>query len=395
MSTPIIMPRLGDFMTEGVITKIYKSSGDFVKQGEIIVEIETEKINYDLESIEEGIFYTDTNIGDTILVDDIIGYLLLEGESLPEINTKTNKYQDDSISQKNHNEIDTSIKPEEQNKIIPSTPSARKLAKKMNVDLSLITPTGPSGRISEQDVENHITQNNSTDITPIKPSRIEDITGIRKSIADHMLKSISTTAQLSYFLEIDVTEAQRIRRLKSKSLTKPISLGNVIIKASAKALKKNIKLNSIVNNKSNEILYFDQINIGFAVALDNGLIVPVINDADQKNIFEINSEVIELANRARANKLDPKEVTGGTFTVSILGTVDGFTPILNKGQSAILGLGRTLKKPVVKNNEIVIREMATISLTADHQSIDGADAAKFLRNIQQIIESPKTIFEEN
>ena len=395
MSTPIIMPRLGDFMTEGVITKIYKSSGDFVKQGEIIVEIETEKINYDLESIEEGIFYTDTNIGDTILVDDIIGYLLLEGESPPELNTKPNKYQDDSKSQKKHNEIDKSIKPEEESKIIPSTPSARKLAKKMNVDLSLITPTGPSGLISEQDVENHIRQNDSTDITPIKPSKIEDITGIRKSIADHMLKSISTTAQLSYFLEIDVTEAQRIRRLKSKSLTKPISLGNVIIKASAKALKKNIKLNSIVNNKSNEILYFDQINIGFAVALDNGLIVPVINDADQKNIFEINSEVIELANRARANKLDPKEVTGGTFTVSILGTVDGFTPILNKGQSAILGLGRTLKKPVVKNNEIVIREMATISLTADHQSIDGADAAKFLRNIQQIIESPKTIFEEN
>ena len=395
MSTPIIMPRLGDFMTEGVITKIYKSSGDFVKQGEIIVEIETEKINYDLESIEEGIFYTDTNIGDTILVDDIIGYLLLEGESPPELDTKSNKNQDDSTFVKTPTEENTSIKSLEQSKIVPSTPGARKLAKKLNIDLSLITPTGPSGRISEQDVENHITQNDPKDITSIKPSRVENITGIRKSIADHMLNSISTTAQLSYFLEIDVTETQRIRRLKSKSLTKPISLGNVIIKASAKALKKNIKLNSIVNNKSNEILYFDQINIGFAVALDNGLIVPVINDADQKNIFEINSEVIELANRARANKLDPKEVTGGTFTVSILGTVDGFTPILNKGQSAILGLGRTLKKPVVKNNEIVIREMATISLTADHQSIDGADAAKFLRNIQQIIESPKTIFEEN
>ena len=113
MSTPIIMPRLGDFMTEGVITKIYKSSGDFVKQGEIIVEIETEKINYDLESIEEGIFYTNTNIGDTILVDDIIGYLLLEGESPPELNTKPNKYQDDSKSKKKHNEIEKSIKPQE------------------------------------------------------------------------------------------------------------------------------------------------------------------------------------------------------------------------------------------------------------------------------------------
>ena len=394
MSTPIIMPRLGDFMTEGVITKIYKSSGDFIKQGEIIVEIETEKINYDLESIEEGIFYTDTNIGDTILVDDIIGYLLLEGESPPELDTKSNKNQDDSTFVKTPTEENTSIKSLEQSKIVPSTPGARKLAKKLNIDLSLITPTGPSGRISEQDVENHITQNDNKDITSIKPSRVENITGIRKSIADHMLNSISTTAQLSYFLEIDVTEAQRIRRLKSKSLPKPISLGNVIIKASAKALKKNVKLNSIVNNKSNEILYFDQINIGFAVALDNGLIVPVINDADQKNIFEINSEVIDLANRARANVLNPKEVSGGTFTVSILGSVDGFTPILNKGQSAILGLGRNIKKPVVINNEIVIREMSTLSLTADHQSIDGADAAKFLRNMQQIIESPKSLFEE-
>lgn len=394
MSTPIIMPRLGDFMTEGVITKIYKSSGDFVKQGEIIVEIETEKINYDLESIEEGIFYTDTNIGDTILVDDIIGYLLLEGESPPELDTKSNKNQDDSIFVKTPTEENTSIKSLEQSKIVPSTPGARKLAKKLNIDLSLINPTGPSGRISEQDVENHITQNDNKDITSIKPSRVENITGIRKSIADHMLNSISTTAQLSYFLEIDVTEAQKIRRLKSKSLPKPISLGNVIIKASAKALKKNVKLNSIVNNKSNEILYFDQINIGFAVALDNGLIVPVINDADQKNIFEINSEVIDLANRARANVLNPKEVSGGTFTVSILGSVDGFTPILNKGQSAILGLGRNIKKPVVRNNEIVIREMSTLSLTADHQSIDGADAAKFLRNMQQIIESPKSLFEE-
>ena len=114
----------------------------------------------------------------------------------------------------------------------------------------------------------------------------------------------------------------------------------------------------------------------------------------QKNIFEINSEVIDLANRARANVLNPKEVSGGTFTVSILGSVDGFTPILNKGQSAILGLGSNIKKPVVRNNEIVIREMSTLSLTADHQSIDGADAAKFLRNMQQIIESPKSLFEE-
>ncbi|MBN18383.1 MAG: hypothetical protein CL758_02730 [Chloroflexi bacterium] len=394
MSTPIIMPRLGDFMTEGVITKIYKVSGDFIKQDEIIVEIETEKITYDLESIGEGIFYTETNIGDTILVDGIIGYLLSDGESPPKPNVNLNDTQINSQTIENSIEINEQDDTIQETKIIPSTPGARKLAKKMNLDLKSVTPTGPGGRISEQDVENHMIKDDSTDITSIKPSRIENITGIRKSIAEHMLKSLSSSAQLSYFLEIDVTEAQKIRRLKSKSLSKPISLGNVVIKAAAHSLIKNPKLNSIIDKNSNEILYFDQINIGFAVALNIGLIVPTIKNADQKTIFKINEEVIDLANKARSNQLNPNEVSGGTFTVSILGTVDGFTPILNKGQSAILGLGRSVKKPVVINNEITIREMATISLTADHQSIDGADAAKFLRTFQQTIESPKNLFKE-
>tara|TARA_B100001123_G_C15165089_1_gene969083 strand:+ start:60 stop:1229 length:1170 start_codon:yes stop_codon:yes gene_type:complete len=388
------MPRLGDFMTEGVITKIYKVSGDFIKQDEIIVEIETEKITYDLESIGEGIFYTETNIGDTILVDGIIGYLLSDGESPPKPNVNLNDTQINSQTIENSIEINEQDDTIQETKIIPSTPGARKLAKKMNLDLKSVTPTGPGGRISEQDVENHMIKDDSTDITSIKPSRIENITGIRKSIAEHMLKSLSSSAQLSYFLEIDVTEAQKIRRLKSKSLSKPISLGNVVIKAAAHSLIKNPKLNSIIDKNSNEILYFDQINIGFAVALNIGLIVPTIKNADQKTIFKINEEVIDLANKARSNQLNPNEVSGGTFTVSILGTVDGFTPILNKGQSAILGLGRSVKKPVVINNEITIREMATISLTADHQSIDGADAAKFLRTFQQTIESPKNLFKE-
>jgi len=391
MSTPIIMPRLGDFMTEGTITKIYKSSGDFVKQGEIIIEIETEKINYDLEAFEDGIFYTKANESDTILVDDIIGYLLSEGELPPESNKKPED-NNASISIKNPTESINDIS--EESKIIPSTPGARKLAGNMNIELSKITSTGPRGRITEEDVKNHIKINlSNSDDSIITPAKIEPITGIRKSIADHMLKSILNTAQLSYFLEIDVTEAQKLRRLKSKSISKPISLGNVIIKASAESLKKNLKLNSIIDNKSKQILYFDKINIGFAVALDNGLIVPVIHNTDQKTLIEINSEVIDLAKRARSNNLNPEEVSSGTFTVSILGTVDGFTPILNKGQNAILGLGRSIKKPVVRNNEIVIREISTISLTTDHQSIDGADAAKFLRVLQQLVESPKALFE--
>ena len=188
-------------------------------------------------------------------------------------------------------------------------------------------------------------------------------------------------------MEIDVTEAQKLRReLK-------VGLPILLMKASAEAIKRVPKINSVL--QSNQVSYFDQIDIGFAVALDDGLIVPVIRSVQEMSVSDISSNVETLTRMSREGTLSTDDVVGGTFTISVLGVVDGFTPILNKGQSAILGLGRTLKKPVVKNNEIVIREMATISLTADHQSIDGADAAKFLRNIQQIIESPKTIFEEN
>ena len=140
------------------------------------------------------------------------------------------------------------------------------------------------------------------------------------------------------------------------------------------------------------VLYFDEVNIGLAVALDDGLIVPVIRDVQDKSIFEVSDKTHDLAVRAREGRLSPDEVVGGTFTISVLGTVDGFTPILNAGQNSILGVGRPVQKPVVRGGEIVVREMLTVSLTSDHQVIDGAVAAAFLRRFQQIIERPSALF---
>jgi pyruvate dehydrogenase E2 component (dihydrolipoamide acetyltransferase) len=164
----------------------------------------------------------------------------------------------------------------------------------------------------------------------------------------------------------------------------------VLMKAAAEALKRVPALNTVLSGGN--ILYFDEANIGFAVALDEGLIVPVVRDVGRKNIREVSAEANELAGKAREGRLLPDDLLGGTFTVSVLGVVDAFTPILNRGQSAILGVGRSVEKPIVKDGDVVVREMMTVSLTADHQVVDGAVAAGFLRRFQQMVERPAQLF---
>ena len=190
--------------------------------------------------------------------------------------------------------------------------------------------------------------------------------------------------QLSYLLEIDVTDAQTKRRESG------CGLGDVIIKAAAETLKKVPLLNSVLSG--DKLLKFDQINMAVAVALDEGLIVPVIQDVGSKGLAEISESVKDLSERSRNGSVKPDELIGGTFTISILGIVDGFTPILNQSQVALLGVGRSVKKPVVKSGKVVIREMMTLSLTGDHQVIDGAVAANFFRRLQQSIERPANLF---
>ena len=397
MAAPIVMPKLGMVMTEGTVTKWKKAAGEAVAQGELIAEIETEKINYDLEAIESGIFQPVVDEGAVVPVDGLVGYILAEGEAVPEAPPAPDPAPSTPPQTRRRRAPPAGAPPRSPGEPVPSTPGARRLAAKLGVDISKVTPTGPRGRVVDADVRAYAeSPEPSAPQAPAippglpEPSKTEPMQGIRKTIAEHMRGSLSATAQLTFALEVDVTEAQRLRREASKDSETVVGIAHVLMKACAESLKRVPALNTVL--KGRDILYFDEVNIGLAVALDEGLIVPVVRDAESKDIYQISREANELATKAREGKLLPDDMAGGTFTISVLGSVDGFTPILNTGQSAILGVGRSVEKPVVKDGEIVVREMMTLSLTVDHQVIDGAVAAGFMRRLQQNIERPGRLF---
>ena len=393
MATPIVMPRLGDFMTEGVVTRFTKAQGDNVTQGEVIAEIETEKVNYDLEATVSGVFHPSVDPGATDAVDDVMGYLLDEGEQAPakeSQNASTAKpaRRDRTSSPTRSQALRKEGSP------VPSTPGARKLAANLGVDLEKITPTGPRGRIVEADVRNFVEaapadktdESNTQEGLPAgHPDPVEEIPlkGMRRAIANNMKKSLAETAQYSFFFEVDVTDAQTYRREAGVGLTE------FLITAAGEAIKRVPTMNSVIAGDT--IYRFDQINVAMAVALENGLVVPVIKDVGNKSLEQISEDVKNLSAQAREGKIRPDQLVGGTFTISVLGSVDGFTPILNQGQVGLLGVGRSNQKPVVKRGEIVIREMMTLSLTGDHQAIDGAVAGNFCRRLQQLVENPSRI----
>ena len=392
MAVPIIMPRLGDFMMEGTVSKWSKAAGASVSQGEVIAEIETEKLNYDLEATEGGILHLSVYEGATVEVDGVMGYLLAVGEAPPETPVAP------ATSAPAAPASGTSARPSAPRAAgaaVPSTPGARRLAANLGVDISQVAPTGPRGRVTDSDVRAHAEQGQAAAAPRMPPglptpSKTVPLGGMRKAIADHMRSSLSSTAQLSYFVDVDLTEVQRLRREASKDSDGTIGVPDVLIKACAESLKRVPLLNTVLAD--GQVLHFDEINIGVAVALEDGLIVPVVRNVEAKDLRQVSTETAELAAKARAGTLSSDQVVGGTFTISVLGTVDGFTPILNAGQSAILGAGRPMEKPVVKDGEVVAREMMTVSLTADHQVVDGPIAASFLRRFQSLIERPARLF---
>ena len=390
MAVEIVMPKLGMVMSEGTVARWAKTAGDAVSQGELIAEIETEKINYELEATGSGLFHPVVAEGAVVPVDALLGYLLADGEAVPEAKPKSSPAQAPRRAPRRR-----AAPGRADGAGVRSTPGARRLAAKLGVDISGLTPTGPGGRVVEADVrafEAQPTQPAAPAPPPglPEPSETTPLAGMRKSIADHMKGSLAGTAQLSFFLELDVTEAQALRKEASSSGGATIGMAHVIMKACAGALGRSPQLNTVLSGGA--ILRFDGIDMGVAVSLQEGLIVPVVRGVEGKSIQALADETADLADKARQGALSPDEVAGGTFTISVLGSVDGFTPILNAGQSAILGVGRSVEKPVVRKGEVVVREMMTVSLTVDHQVIDGAVAASFLRRLQQLIERPAPLF---
>ena len=391
MAVRIVMPKLGMVMSEGMVTRWTVAGGERVARGDVIAEIETEKVNYDLEATADGVLHPVAEVGASIVVDGLLGYLLEDGEAPPEPEPPPAPTPRASAGRASAPAVSPPARPSGGE--VRSTPGARKAAISLGVDISKVSPTGPRGRVTEADVRALAGATAEPAMPPGLPAPSESVPleGKRKVIAARMRASLASTAQLSYFLEVDITEAQRLRRERSSGRGITLTFADVIMKASAFALKRVPALNAVLVGET--IHRFETANIGLAVSLDDGLIVPVVEDVASKSVFEIGARSRELVERARDGTLAAADLAGGTFTISVLGLVDGFTPILNAGQTAILGIGRSAPKPIVVSGEVVIREISTLSLTVDHQVVDGVQAATFLRRLQQAIERPVAIFE--
>ena len=385
MATPIIMPKLGLSMKTGTLGKWLKKEGDSIKKGEALVEVMTDKITNKVESPADGILLKIISAKGTKLpVGGLMGVLGAAGEDISAVFAAGPATAADAAPA-------AAAAPGGKVKI---SPAARKLAEDNGVDYNRISGTGPEGRITREDVEKAIVEGvgSADERSTIK---VQPYEGMRKAIGENMLASWNSNAKVTQHVSVDMSGILALRATINEGAKDKdkISVTALLTKAVARA----IEINPIVNITldGDEVKTLQDINIGMAVAVPDGLIVPVIRNASGKKLAEVNSEINDLAKRGRRNKLDPDEMSGATFTITNLGgygSVDWFTPIINPPESAILGIGRTIAKPVVVNGEVVVRPMMGLSLSFDHRIIDGAPAAEWLAVLIKLIENPQKIF---
>ena len=393
MAVEVVMPKFGLTMTEGTIQQWFKSEGDTIKNGEALFEVETEKVLYEVEAPADGtvaklLYAIEAVVG----VGLPVAIIAEAGEEVAEVAAR---YADAAAAPvaapPEPAPVAASAAPpaaEEKRGRVPVTPAARKLAKEHGIDLSGVTGTGPRGRITREDVQKIIDSGGQAAPPPAPaatPAAAEDIPlrGMRKVIAERMHQSLQGSAQLTISTEVDVT--QLIDRRQEVRQEFNVTYTDFIVQACAHALRQHPRMNASL--EGNIIHVHGDIHVGLAVALDEGLIVPVVRDVDKKSLKDIAAEAKTLAEKARASQLKLEEVSGGTFTVSNLGMygVDAFTPIINAPQSGILGVGRIVEKPVIYRGEITKRSMMVLSLTFDHRVIDGAPAGAFLQTVADLL----------
>lgn len=394
----IFMPRLDEEQEKGMVVEWLKAQGDFISQGEEIVEVMSEKVSFIIESPLKGTLHKifvevaeEVPIGTTIAIisevedsPDLLAKAIVEAEEQLkqlEIPIVATKIEEIEVTQKR--EV-VEVKPER----IKISPIAKRLAKEHGLDITKIEGTGPGGRIVKEDILRAIEQRR---VIPAVPEEVERIrlTGVRKIIAERMTQSYQTAPHVTVMMEADASNMAKIRKEFEEKTRARLSYNAILIKAVTEALQAYKIFNSTI--EGNEIRIHTNIDVGLAVALeDSGLIVPVIPDADKKSLKELNTTIEELVQKARQKKLLISEVKGGTFTISNLGMyeIDGFTPILTPQQTAILGVGRIAKKPIVVDEDsIEIKPMMILSLSFDHRVVDGALAAQFLRHLKNTLET--------
>ncbi len=362
MVTKVVMPRLSLTMKTGTVGKWYKNEGATVEKGEPIVEVISEKATYDLEAPASGILRKIVAAGGVdVPVNEVLGFITGSDEV----------FSEEAIATK---EISLEEKTKEN---VLASPAAKRLARERGVDISLVEGSGPDGRIVEEDVERFA---QAAIGTLPKVKRIISLTGFRKVSAERVSTSFRTAPHSTLMMEVDASKMAELHEKLQVSYTA------IIVKAAAKSLTEHSGINSTL--AGDQIKLFEDVNVGVAVATEDGLVVPVIRNADRKSVAEVDIAIKELTEKANQGKLIESDVKGGTFTVTNLGMygVDSFVPIINPPEAAILGVGRIVEKPAAIGEKIEVRPMMVLSLSYDHRIVDGAPAADFLRSVKVKIE---------
>ncbi len=400
MATKVLMPALSPTMSEGKINRWLVKVGDKVLAGDILAEIETDKATMEVEAVDEGIIthIIGSKSDELIKVNTVIALLDgTENDSIENYNNSSNESPniDTILEDKNEIKLEENIESiaeekvsiEKSNKILAS-PYVKKISKDKVIDLNLIKGSGPNGRIIKRDLDeaSNIQKNNNINKNIIEPS------SIRKIIAERTTKTKNEVPHFYLTIESRMDRLINLRKKINSVSKNKISFNDLIVKACALAMKRNPESNlSWINNKIHK---YNNIDIAIAVALKEGLITPIVRNADKKGLSEISSEIKSLVSKANQNKLLPDEYNGGSITISNLGMfgITEFKAIINPPQSSIIAIGSIIEKPVVNNGKVEVGYTMKSTISADHRSLDGAVAAKLLKEFNDILEDPFQIW---
>ncbi|WP_434799559.1 dihydrolipoamide acetyltransferase family protein [Terrisporobacter vanillatitrophus] len=383
MANLLVLPKLGLTMTEGTIGTWYVEEGDSVEEGDILYELETDKLVNEIEAKEDGVIlkiFGET--GDVLPCLAPIAIIGEEGEDISDL------IPNETEEIKEENKIEEKVVEEksiERSGVVIASPAAKKFAKENSIDINEVIGTGPKGRIVLEDVEKYM--NNKPVSSQIK-EKVVSMSQMRKIISKRMSESWNTCPAVTYDIKVELSNMSKIRdEYREKNIK--VSYTDVLIYMLAQTLGQFPLLNSSVDGEN--IILKENINIGVAVATDAGLLVPVIQDTDKKNIEEISSQLKQISSKAKDGSLSPDYLTGGTFTITNLGMygVESFSPIINLPEVAILGIGAIKKEIVEVENGFVFKPFMKLCLSADHRVIDGAVAAQFLSQLKSNIENMK------
>ena len=405
MAEVIRMPKMSDTMEEGVIAEWLKKVGDEVKSGDVLAEVETDKATMELESYDDGILlHIGVKNGDSVPVNGVIAIIGDKGEDVDDILKNLNstpneeKVEDIPEEKKETKSEETVIEKTNDNdrKRIKVSPLAKKLASDKGVNLSEVSGSGDGGRIVKSDIENFSGSIDSIDEKTVELPKIYSkesfeeipVTQMRKTISKRLSESKFSSPHFYLTMEIDMENCINGRKKINESSERKISFNDIILKAVAVSLRKHPMVNSSLLD--DKIRLNHHIHIGVAVAVDDGLLVPVIRFADNKSLSHISMEVKDLATKAKQKQLQPSDWEGNTFTISNLGMfgIDEFTAIINPNDSCILAVGGIKNTPVIKNGEIVPGNIMKVTLSCDHRIVDGATGSAFLNTVKELIEDP-------